>query len=152
MSPDAARFAQACAALRSDGLLRKSAFKAESLPIDLLPNMVILNWTPPDRLHVRLAGTAICTSYGRDVTGLEVAELPTGVPAETNRENLMEALRAPGLTAHLITFQHGAMTVTYERLAHPLVDGDGNVRWLAAWVKLRPGTARPVFMGLVGQV
>ncbi|MFC7333847.1 PAS domain-containing protein [Rhodocista pekingensis] len=151
MSPEATRFAQACLSLRNEGLLRKSAFRAENLPVDLLPNVAILDWAPPENLRVRLAGTALCTSYGRDITGLDVLELPSGLPPEHNRDALMQALRTPDLTAHLVSFQHGGMTVAYERLAHPLVDTEGTARWLAVWVRLRPGLTRPVFMGLVGE-
>jgi hypothetical protein len=139
MTEDARTFADLCERHSVNGVMPKRLFRPEEIGTRLLPNIVIMEYQPPDRLYVRLAGTSICANYGREITGWEIGDLVTGEEAGVTRALHLQGLQGAGVTAHLVYNRLSGADLAYERLMQPLIDDQGNARWLGMWMRLTVG-------------
>lgn len=149
LSPLGQSFARVCRSLAQGGVVRKRDFTAEALGAKLLPGICIVDRLPPDRFFVRLAGTRLCETYGRDFTRLEIGQIATGEPPGVTRRTYLDACAGRTLFSQRVEFQAGPDQVAYERVIQPLVDDAGEVRWLGMWLLLISGPARKVVTELV---
>jgi hypothetical protein len=62
---------------------------------DILPQVAIAEWIPPDELKYRLAGTGVVDRYGFDPTGRNVLELIDAAERSSMSQNLTRIMGTP---------------------------------------------------------
>lgn len=104
-----------------------------------LPALVLADIVSPDYLRLRLAGSRLCTLYGREMRGTNLLDLWRGDCRRTLR-SLIGNLHAQAVPAHLNLLAHYATdtAVPGDLMLLPLADRFGGYTHIAGALSVQP--------------
>ncbi len=125
------KFAQYWLSLpKTDGIPSRTDFHPEQIP-DLLPYMVIHELIAPDLITLRLAGTAMAETYGKDITGMNYLSFVEKDRRAKASEAIFLVCRHPaGMLVQLLSTTESGMLINRESIAFPIRDDTGSARFV----------------------
>jgi len=111
---------------------------------DILPQIAIAEWNPPDELKYRLAGTGVVERYGFDPTGRNILELINAEEKASMADNLTRIMGTP---CGARSVRQEAYEREYQQFVEHAVfpldrEGDGKLILIAATGLLKETDAR----------